>query len=312
MNGDRPSRVPLSKLDIGMLTALHALLSERGVSRAARKLGLSQPSMSNALTRLRLAFDDPLLIRTGQEMVLTERAVEILPRLATIIQQLVLLEQRRNFDPATATLEFRIGVTDHSAAVVMPAAIALLRREAPGIRVMTMPADGTFADVDASADSSPHLRMHWTRAAPPDWHVRRLLDEKMVVIGRKGHPDLLKPLSLERFLEIDQVTPSPNNSGFQTQVDVELGKLGLKRKVVASLAHFASLPPVVRGTDLIALFPERLLKALHQDDMFELVDPPFPLEPFTTSLAWHPRYHHDQAHRWLRELIARAAAQGSR
>lgn len=308
MTENFPGRVPLARLDIGMLKALDSLLHERSVSGAARAMGLSQPSMSNALARLRRAFGDSLLVREGQTMVLTARAVEIAGRVSQIVADIAALEVPLQFDPATATDTFRIGVTDHSATVLMPDIIALVRDEAPGVRLMTVPIDPSFRDAETPGPMSPHLRMHWIRDAPPDWHIRKLLSEAMAVIGRKGHLELTGTLTLERFLTLDQVASSPNQSGFQTRADFELIQLGHKRRVVVTLAHFASLLPVVRKTDLIALFPRRLLEAFDIADHFEIVAPPMPFENFGTSLAWHPRYHHDPAHRWLRDLIGRAAA----
>lgn len=300
--------VPLSKLDIGMLSSLDALLTERSVSRAARKLSLSQPAMSNALARLRQAFSDPLLIRSGGEMVLTDRAEEMRERVEAIVHELFLLGQQRRFDPQASTASFQIGLTDHASLVLMPEIISHVRQEAPGVRLMTVPLDRNYAIEDGSPASSPHLRMHWVRSAPPDWHMRKLLDEDMVVIGRKGHPDLIKPLTLERFLELDQVTLSPNTPSFHTKIDIELAKKNLKRRVVMSLVHFTTLPFVIAQTDLIALFPRRLLKTFQPSANFEVVDSPFAFEKFSTSLAWHPRYQFDEAHRWLRDLIVRAAA----
>lgn len=307
MTEESSGPVNLSKLNISMLYALDALLTERSVSRAARKLGLSQPSMSNSLSRLRLAFHDPLLLRSGQEMVLTDLALDISDRVSVIVQEIFLLEQKRNFDPATAATTFRIGLTDHSAAVLMPRILSLVRAEAPNVRIMTMSIGGNFDTDDSVSETAPHMRMHWIRSAPQDWHITKLLSETMVVIGRKGHPKLTQPFGLDDFLATDQVAPSPSQAGFQTAADTELARAGYRRNVVLTLAHFASLPPVIRETDLIALFPWRLLGALDLLDAFEVVDSPYPFENFVTSIAWHPRYHYDEAHIWMRRLINRAA-----
>ncbi len=296
----------LAKLDIGMLMSLDALLSERSVTRAARKLGLAQPTMSNALTRLRATFGDPLLMRTGTEMELTPRAEAMQERVRSILNELALLNQQIAFDPKSSSAEFHIAVTDHASLVLMPEIIALARREAPRVRLMTSSLDRHPHGVPMPT-SEPHLRMHWVRSAPPDWHSRKLLDETMVVIGRKDHPDLLQPLTLERYLKLEHVTLSPNLPSFHTHIDVELARHGLKRRVAMSLAHFTTLPFVIAQTDLIALFPRRLLNSFSAATAFQVADCPFKFEPFATSLAWHPRYQHDEAHRWLRDLIVRAA-----
>ena len=308
-NAKRPDKaaVSLAKLDIGMLSSLDALLSERSVTRAARKLGLAQPSMSNALSRLRATFGDPLIVRTSGEMELTRRAEAMLPRVRSILQEIELLNMQVGFDPQTSTASFHIAATDHASLVLMPQIIAEVYKEAPKVRLMTSSLDRHQQGTPSTLVSEPHLRMHWVRSAPPDWHARKLLDETMVVIGRHGHPALRAPLTLERFLDLDQVALSPNSPGFHTLIDVELERRGLKRRVKMSLAHFTTLPFVISQTDFIAMFPRRLLKRFQGIGPFEVVESPFPFEPFTTSLAWHPRYHQDESHRWLRELIVRAA-----
>lgn len=303
---DKPAAT-LAKLDIGMLSSLDALLSERSVTRAARKLGLAQPSMSNALARLRAAFGDPLIVRSGGEMVLTRRAEAMQHRVHSILQEIALLNEQVSFDPRTSVASFHIAATDHASLVLMPQIIAEVRKHAPNVRLMTSSLDRHQPGSQPAFASEPHLRMHWARSAPADWHARKLLDEAMVVIGRKGHPGLRKPLTMERFLELDQVALSPSSPGFHTLIDVELERHGYKRSVKMSLAHFTTLPFVISQTDFIAMFPRRLLRQFQGVLQFEVVESPFYFEPFTTSLVWHPRYQQDESHRWLRELIVRAA-----
>lgn len=301
-----PPTTSLQELNIGMLRSLDALLRERSVSKAAKSIGVSQPSMSNALARLRLALNDPLLLRSGGTMVLSNRGIEISERVSKIIAEIAKLEIATEFEPATSNASFRIALTDYSAVVLMPHVIARVRAAAPSIRLTTVPADGSFPVTDQNPDGA-QMRMHWIRDAPPSWYTRRLLTERMVVIGRKGHPALSSGLTLDRFLTMDQVALSPNRQTLQTRADFELQQRGFKRRVSVTVAHFASLPSVVRETDLIALFPRRLVRPLILEDVLDVVEPPLPFDSFTTSLAWEPRYHEDPAHRWLRELIADVA-----
>lgn len=300
---------PLEKLDIGMLSSLSALLNERSVSKAARKIGLSQPAMSSALARLRLVFRDPLLVRSGAEMLLTERGELMRDRVDAIIQDLFLLAQQRRFDPRVSSASFEIGVRDYESLILLPAIISRVRSEAPNIRITTTVLDSTSQD-DVSANLRlPNLRIQTARFVPPEWHVKKLLDDDLVVIGRKGHPDLVKPLSLERFLDIDQISLSPGSPGFVTRVDAELAKKSLKRKIVVSLVHFTTLPLAIGRTDLIALYPRRLLKAIEPMANLEVAECPVPAQTFSTSLVWHPRYHRDDGHRWMREIISDAASE---
>lgn len=228
-------------------------------------------------------------------------------RVETIQQEIEALGLQVGFDPRTSAASFHVATTDYASLLLMPGIVAEVLREAPNVRLMTASLARYPHATDSADAPEVHLRMHWAREAPPDWHSRHLLDEDMVIVGRRRHPDLIRPLTMERFQQLRYATVSPRGPGFETHIDVVLKQHNLKRCVVMSLAHFTTLPFVISQTDLVAMFPRRLLRLFRGGLEIEVAESPFSFEPFSTSLVWHPRFHHDDAHSWLRQLIVRVA-----
>lgn len=301
-------KLNIARLDVAMIAALEVLLSERSVSRAARRVGLTQPAMSNALARMRIAFADPLLVRGREGMMLTARAEILLQQLTEIIPQLEALGKGPAFDPATAETTFRIALTDHAGVVLMPRVLQSLHGEAPRIRTHTSTISSRQTDFDELEAERFDLRLGWMHSLPAHWHRRKLLDEELVVVGARSNVALREPLELHEFLALDHVALATNRPLFQNLTDQALAKAGLQRNIVAQISHFAIVPFIVAGSNLVAMFPRRLANSFRGAADLQIVRSPFPFEDFNLSMAWHPRVHHDIDHRWLRNLVVRCAA----
>jgi DNA-binding transcriptional LysR family regulator len=297
-------KLGIARLEIGMLAVLDALLAERSVTRAAVRLGLSQPTVSNALSRLRRTLGDPLLVKVGRHVVPTDRGIELQQMLKRVIDDLATSGTRQDFDPASSDHQFRIAITDHAGIMLMPGVIRRLRHEAPRIRLQVLALGVPYAEAESDG---PDLVIHWARSPPPDWHVRRLIEEQLVVVGSLSNPKLRGPLSLEQFLELDHATLMPEEGGFTSGIDKALAHRGLSRNVSVSLAHFATLPFVVAASDLVALFPRGLAELSARITPLAILEPPEPFRSFAISMSWHPRLHHSEKHAWLRQLCVDAA-----
>lgn len=296
----------LSGLDLNLLVVLRALLSERHVTRAAQHLGLSQSATSHALSRLRELYGDPLLVRSGRELVPTPRALALLPQLERGLHELAASVQGpAPFDPKLARAQFRIVVDDYTQSLVLPRLLNILQQEAPGLDVKAVAHPNPVGEVEnGNFELATSPKMHY----PASFSQRLLFRDAFMCMLRKGHPLLGrgKKLTLKRYLELGHLLVAPGGTPGSI-VDTELEKRGLARRVVLSVSSFLVAPFVIAQSDLISTAPARLIHALARHFPIELCKPPLAIAGFDHCLIWHSRLDHDPAHRWLREAFARAA-----
>lgn len=295
----------LHRIDLNLLVSLDVLLAERNVTRAARRLSLSQPALSAQLRQLRDLFGDPLLLPAARGMTPTARALELQAPLREMLATLSsLIAERQPFDPATARDTFRIAATDSIQVVVCVQLIARLRSLAPGVRVALLPADGTRLG-EQLASGELDLALVTPQAMPPLLRTRPLYDESFLCLLRRDHPAGKRPLDLDTFCNLDHVLVSPTGGGFAGIVDEVLAQLGRKRHVVVSLTSFLVVPALMAESDLICTIPARL--ARRWNDTLSIMAPPCEVRGFSIHMGWHPRAHSDPAQRWLREQILESA-----
>ncbi|MBC2666923.1 LysR family transcriptional regulator [Novosphingobium flavum] len=296
----------IRSLDLNLLKALDALLIECNATRAAERLGLTQPAVSGLLARLRDAFGDPLFVRGQRGMLPTERALQLAGPVRQVLEAAEALLQRPAFVPAEADMTLTLAATDYALQAVVAPFLVRLRVEAPGIRVAALAADSLA--LQARFDTGDlDLALTTPQTALPALHARTLFEEDYVVALREDHPDAAAPLGLDRYCALDHALVSLAGGGFAGVADAALAGLGRSRRVVLSVSSFLVLAGILRSTDLIATVPRRLLR-----DMPGLAIRPLPLPVpgFTKIAVWHERTHRDEGHRWLRGLLfetARAA-----
>jgi DNA-binding transcriptional LysR family regulator len=295
----------LDSLDLNLLVALNALIAERSVTRAAERLGLSQPALSHTLARLRKALGDPLLVRSPRGMDLTPRAQAIAAPLARALDDLAgAVQPPAPFDPAHAIRRFRIATDDYLERLLLPKLLAGMWREGPSISVEVRTAgprsghdlaDGVVDAVIAPARVIGRL---------PGAYTQHLFDEKFVCLSRVGHPAIGRRLTLETFVAVPHLLVSPGGRPGSI-VDTALAKLGLRRRVAVVVPHFLAAPPIVRQSDAVVTLGQRF--ALASGEGLRIHPPPLELPDFDVSLFWHERDHGDAAHTWFRRMIAGAA-----
>lgn len=297
----------LGGVDIGTLIALRTVLAEQSVGKAALDIGLSQPAMSNALARLRAAFNDPLLVRTHGKMELTARGQEVLEQLEVILPQLERLAQPPMFDPASAQVHFRIAANDHAAQILTPHLVASLFRAAPRstLTVTTLQTQELNSEFE---DAQFDLRIGWISSAPQTWFIRKLVEDRMVVVVDSANEGLSDPIGVEQFTTLSHIGIRTRPSGEHTGMDKRLHERGLHRHVTVWLSNFSTIPSIVRNSSLLALIPETLARRYQAAvGGIRILQPPAPLDPHILSMAWSPKVHHHPANRWLRALIADTA-----
>ena len=291
----------ITQLDLNLLKALDALLDECNVTRAASRLGVTQPAMSGMLTRLRENFGDPLFVRAKHGIVPTQRALELSAPLKQVISQIGALLQPPNFDPLTANITFTIAATDYALRAVALPFLSALKQQAPHIRIALVPVDDKQVQLQLERGDID-LALLTPESTPPDLHAKNLFDEHYVCVLRQGHPAMQgrKQLTVSQLCELDHALVSYTGGGFRGVTDEALEKLGQQRQVSLSVKSFIILPEILRASDMVAILPSRLVAGM--DDLV-VFDPPIEVPGFTKVAAWHERTHRDVAHRWLRELL---------
>lgn len=290
----------LRSLDLNLLVALDALLSERHVTRASKRIGLSQPAMSNALGRLRRVFNDELLVRTATGMKATPRAQELVDPLRQVLRQVErVLEGDSSFDPRTSDRAFNIRMSDVLACLVLPALIAKRPTTSHlGFNVLHMPPAATLSALERDEID---LAISMGLDAPNSIRSGTLMDDHMVCLMREGHALAGRRFSLERFLAHGhvKVSMSPTDMRF---VDDVLAGLGHRRRITLNVPHWLVVPHVLKATDLLTVMPGRLAAAIMDDGLHQRALP-FPSAPFAWTMYWHRRHDRSQANLWLRAQL---------
>lgn len=290
----------LRSVDFNLLVALDALLSERHVTRAAERVGLSQPAMSNALGRLRATFGDELLVRTATGMQATPRAVELAEPLRQVLRQVErVLESDAGFDPERAGRGFTIRMSDILAFLILPPLMA--RRPAasrmaynilhlpPADTVEALERDEIDVAVSMGLDHSTSIR------------AERLLTDRMVCVMRASHPAARRRFTVEAFLAQDYVKQSMSPTDLRFVDNVLMG-MGHRRRITLNVPHWLVVPHVLKKTDLLTVMPGRLAAALNDDGLVAR-DLPFDSAPFDWMMYWHRRHERSNANRWLRQEL---------
>jgi DNA-binding transcriptional LysR family regulator len=291
----------LRKLDLNLLVTLDVLLAERNVTRAARRLNYSQPSVSVHLAKLRDIFGDPLLLPGSRGMQPTARAEELLQPLREALESLErAVTPARPFNPAESDHTWRVAASDSSASSILLPAMAAIRAAAPATRLAVL--DLVPSQLEKQAEQGEvDLAFHTAEGSPPGLRRRSLFTERYVLAGRVGHPRLRVDLTLAEFCELEHVMMSPDRGGFHGVTDDALAKVGLKRKVVLSVPNFLLMISVLASTDLVAMLPSRLVR---NTNMLQIVESPVDVPSHEMIMLWHERSHRDPAHQWLRETIS--------
>ena len=293
--------------DLGLLLTLDALLQEGSVTKAARRVGLSTPAMSHALSRIRDRLADPLLVRAGRGMVLTPRAETLRPQVQALVAEARrVLEPEHPFVPAKLQRKFVVLLTDYVLAVLGASWDRLLCEEAPHVALRMLP--NTPDDAALLRDGTADLAIGIYGTLLPELRLRPLLTDRFVCAVRKDHPHIGKRLTLDEFVKLDhiQIAPRGKPGGY---VDDMLHERGLSRRVARAIPYFHSALYLVAQSDYIVTVSERVANLFAEPLGLRLLPPPLPLRPYALSMVWHPRFDADPAHSWLREKLLRAAKQ---
>ena len=286
-------------IDLNLLRVFDAVLQERSVTAAAGRLGLTQPAVSNALSRLRKLLGDALFVRTPAGMDATPFARGVAE---PVRQALALLDSALahgpGFEPATATRAFRFYMSDLGQIEFLPPLIERVQRTAPGVRLEAVALEGDDI-ADALATGALDLAVGFLPGLGPPVRRRALFRDPYLCLMRADHP--IKVLTRRKFQEASHALVTYR--GGHRVVEEALERAGLARRIALRLPHFTVVPMVLERTDLLCTLPARVARVFERRGRLKSLAPPVAIPPADVAVHWHERFEPDPGNRWLREVV---------
>lgn len=294
----------LANIDLNLLVALDALLTERSVTRAAAYLGIGQSAMSSALGRLRKVLGDELLTRIPDGMRLTPRAMALVEPVRAAVRQFQCIVLREDtYDPATVERTFTIAVPGSVEAHLIPRLLAYLGREAPGVRLNLRALDYATVQDELDADRID-LGIGIITEGQAHHKLRTLYRFGYLCLFNPELLGVAAPLSLDDYLKFPHIMTSMTGAD-RGVVDVALEAIGKERRLAATTPRFTTVAFHVKSAPVITTMVDELALSFAAQLGLATSPVPVPLDEFTISMVWHSSYDHDPAHRWLREIMVR-------
>jgi DNA-binding transcriptional LysR family regulator len=302
----------LSEIDLNLLVHLDVLLREQNVTKAASHLGITQPAMSNGLKRLRLLFEDPLLVRTSEGMAPTELALSLRPAVRDILFNVEkVVKPKKDFDLNSHRV-FRVMASDYAESTLIPLVLGELRKQSPNITLDVLtPSDVSFEDVE---QGRVDMAINRFDTLPQSFHQKTLWSDTFSCLMSAGNP-LVNHFDLEHYLQASHIWVSktgfgvgvgvnPNDVQRLGWVDEALGRIGEKRNISVFTRHYQVAMLFAQQPDLVATLPSRAANLQRENSKLVLKVPPFEIPAFELKMAWSPLLHHNADHQWLRRLIS--------
>ena len=289
----------LTGVDLNLLVAFDALMSERSVTRAAERLSIGQSAMSATLARLRRLFDDPLLVRQGRVLVTTSLAESLID---PVHEALTMIEQTlafgSHFDPSTDHRTFSVVASDYVTLVFLRPLLARLTAEAPNVRLHLRPVTADYRDLLRRNQIDLLVMPREILGQSHEFPTSPLFSDRYVVAVDRDNPDIGTTITVEEFSK--QPYLAYNAGPLPSLAEQQLDAAGITRNLEVSTQTFVLAPYLLRGTRLLTLIHERLGRAVQDQLDIRLLEPPLRLSPITEVMSWTQRHDHDPAHVWLR------------
>ncbi|MAZ90655.1 MAG: LysR family transcriptional regulator [Oceanicaulis sp.] len=294
----------LKHVDLNLLITFEALWHERNVTRAARRLNVSQPTVSNALARLRSAFGDQLFMRSPRGIEPTERCAEIIKDVREALRHIEqALDSGPAFDPRLCRREFRIGSADYFDLFILPGLMAHMAVEAPQIdlRLRSPDLDEGLDMLDAG---ELDFLLHKEAPAAKRFGVRTVMQDLHAFTVRSDHPRVRAMPDIGLFADLAHVNFSQRGDS-ESHVDETLARMGYRRRVAVTTQHMGTVAHLVRTTDLVATVPGRLARKMVDEGGITAYPLPFEIACVPIALYWNRRFELDSATRWMRDALVR-------
>jgi DNA-binding transcriptional LysR family regulator len=288
-------------LDLNLLVAFDALMQEASVTLAARRLGLSQPAMSYALSRLRIVFGDPLFVRIGNRMSPTPQGAaigEAVKRVIRMVQEDVL--QRARFDPASTHRAFQLCMTAVSEFTFVARIVQRLAERAPNVSLQMQGLSNSDLQ-NAMGSGNVDLAVGYFPELQETVFQQKLFESGFACIARKGNPYLEGGLTLENFCAASHVAMKVRTH--HSVIERDLRAVGIERRVKVTVQHFQSLSTILATSDMLAVVPVEVTPHLARVFEAQVCELPYPSSRFEVRQYWHERYHKDPANQWIRTQV---------
>jgi DNA-binding transcriptional LysR family regulator len=292
----------LRTLDLNLLLVFDAIYGERSISKAALKLHLSQPTVSNALARLRERLGDPLFERQGQGMRPTPRAKKLAEPIRQALHTLERgLRDDDTFDFAHSEREFVIAVEDYGESVILPGFVRWLSEVAPRIRIHIRTDGGAPLRAELR-EGQVDLALDYFPVGDAGFSSTCVITETLMTLSRRDHPLLGERLSLEQYVALSHVVlRAPSNQ--RPMIDLALAKRGLQRRITVWVPRFISMPLIVQASDMIGTLPRRMATLYADHFRLKAYTVPLRVPQFPVYLIWHESLEPDAGHRWFRQHL---------
>jgi DNA-binding transcriptional LysR family regulator len=298
-----------ANIDLHLVKVLYTVITERSVSRAALRLGSTQPQVSAQLKRLRTLIGDPLLVRAGTGLVPTEAALELVGPAERLLKEADALfgstRLGRDFNPQVAEGVVNIAASDYLDPLFLPTLVARLRTQAPGMGVCLHPlsADSDYRRKLATGEVDLVVG-NWLQP-PGELHLGRLMTDEVVCMVAEDHPAVRNPRSwtAARYLESDHIAPTPMHPGARGVIDDFLTLQGHERRISVRCSHFSLAPQMVAATRLVLTTGRQFCQRYLDRTAVKIVRCPVPFPALAYYQLWHDRTHVSPARRWLREQV---------
>lgn len=300
-----------NRIDLRLLECLEVLVAERHVTKAADRLGTSQPKLSGALARLRKITGDPLLVRTPQGMVPTELARQLADESGNFRRRWdELVDREASFVPETDTRIFRIHTGDFMVRQLLVRVMAEMRKIAPRMGLSIMPPH-MRAGLEILETGDVDVAIGATPSTPKDLFVSQLASYKWACVVAANHPRIRSAPTLEQYVSERHATLTFGRAHepwlIERQFDSALSNLGVQRQVGIYVPNILVMPDLVAATDLVAMMPVPLANDLVGRGDLRMFEAPYPTPTSNLSMSWHARTKNDPANRWFRDLLRRVA-----
>jgi len=292
----------LRSLDLNLLLIFDSIYAERSISKAAQKLHLSQPTVSNALARLRERLQDPLFERSARSMAPTARAKALAK---PIRQALDALERGLRGDDAFEFMhsdrEFVIAVEDYGETVILPRFVDWLAKVAPEIRIRIRPESASQLTGELR-EGTVDLAVDYFALREPGYVNTSVLTESLLSLSRQEHPVIGERLSLDTYLALRHVVLAPRAASMP-MIDLALSKRGLQRQIAVTVPHFLSMPVMVQNSDMMCTLPRRMAHLYADHFRLKSHSVPLRIPKFPVYLIWHDSLDADAGHQWFRNHL---------
>lgn len=297
----------ISRINLNLIVSLHLLLQELSVTKAAQRQYISQSAMSKNLAKLRELFHDPLLMKAGNELIPTNKALQLAPEVAKLVQTMEGLFSPQEFDPSECRKEFTIAATDYVSEYILPKALADIYLMAPHICINVQNWDKETYQLLKEGKVDLGTTIQDPNAK--DMHASLINRDYFVCIMRHDHPLSAKAeLSLHDFAQYHHAVITVGTDK-TTAIDRALAEHGITRKVRLRVSSYPSAVNMVAQSDLLLTLPSHIAKRLSQDHPVTIKPLPVHIDEFDCTLQWHHRNHQDPAHRWFRTHLAKLIQQ---